>query len=1080
MPARATSPPSISSASSFVNKPFRFWQRRQDDHASTVFSSGNKIRRWWSFSNLRRLAASLFGFNVLPVTILAVATYASLLITTYVIQFANPQTASAAAVSAAPGTYSQDVETAWYDLQIISEHIHPYNAHGNDYVHDYILNRTWEIYYKSKPGRVEVDNDYGRNITFRQADLWNATAPSGKIIYYESNNILVKVIGRDPNLSAVLVSAHFDSVATAYGTTDDGTGIVTLLGILEHYAYADQQPLRTIIFNFNNAEEFGLYGAEAFFFHPWSELVSTFYNLEGTGAGGRAVLFRASDYGVADHYSAADTPHANSLLQEGFEHGVIRSETDYRAYENHGLRGLDVAFYTPRSTYHTKGDSIQGTTRGSVEHMFTTSLATVDAMVEDPDIDNSSKSKAVFFDLFGEALFVAPVQTFFIVDTVMLVVTPIILFLLLFGLAKSRKLNVGRRGWGRFPLSIIVSTAIMFGVLTGLRYANGLVIYSYVGLPFLALFSLYFVLNYVILKSADRLFPVRHQKFKILLELYFAWWVVLVYANVMENKMSGTGLYWITFNFVGVSVALLLDIIGLYFEPAAPMYFMARQEVIGSENQYMQERDEDIDHISPRSEHEEDDDDADSEDAPLLGENASVHRSSYTKKISHRVDFVWLYEFLILVPFSVFLTSQLGFLALAAVQQTLQEGGPSIYNVYLSLFVFVIIVTYPILPFIHRINFVVPLVLGLTFIGTYIASAFLFPFSAQKPLKVSFVQQVDLDNLDAGAVVSVSGLSPYVRNVVEDLPSVKNYSFYNEDYYIDCQPNGVGVQKCRYPGLYPNVTYGYPYDWLNVTAFNGSFYNFTYYDDNETSPAPVTELMTVNELIKTQVLKRRWEGHDDQIVTLGDDDDNNVSDTYNATIKIYVNNSRSCVVQFTPPFDRFEFSGFSPYENSTKYGNHRDDEEEELSAATVQFGKYVVTSVSVTTNATKFAWWHNDTTHDEVGDYEEPVVISYDEGIDKISLFKLDWWSPFIVTLGYETRVDDENNNNENVVPSDDQLKVYVGCQWAEWKEGKIPALDELDKYRPGWVAVTKSGNGLVEVWKEIYLDDYSYETSAW
>lgn len=278
--------------------------------------------------------------------------------------------------------------------------------------------------------------------------------------------------------------------------------------------------------------------------------------------------------------------------------------------------------------------------------------------------------------VFGEALFVAPVQTFFVVDTVMLVVTPIILFLLLFGLAKSRKLNLGKRGWGRFPVSIVLSTAILFGVMAGLRRANGYIFYSHVGLPFIALASLYFFLNYFFLSGAHRFKPVRHQRFKILLELYFLWWIVLVYANVEENRMSGTGLYWVTFNFVGVSFALLLDIIALYFEPPAPMYFMARAEAIGSEQHYIAQDDE-VDHISPQSENE--DDDA-SEDAPLLGDTASEQMAGFSKKLESRVDFAWLLEFLILVPFSVFLTSQIGFLALAAVQQTLQEGGPAIYN----------------------------------------------------------------------------------------------------------------------------------------------------------------------------------------------------------------------------------------------------------------------------------------------------------------------------------------------------------------------------------------------------------------
>ncbi|KAK9468401.1 hypothetical protein V1512DRAFT_259389 [Lipomyces arxii] len=1054
MPARATSPPSISSASSFVHKPFRFWNRPQDDRRSAF--TVTKHRRWWSPSSMRKFGVSLFGFNVAPVTILTVITYASLLITTYVIQFANPQTESAAAVSAAPGSYSPQVESAWYDLQVISKYMHPYNSHANNYVHDYILNRTYEIYYKSQPGRIEVENDYGNNVTFRQSDLWNASAPSGKIIYYESNNILVKVKGSDPTLSAVLVSSHFDSVPTAYGTTDDGTGVVTMLAMLERYAYVDQPPLRTVIFLFNNAEEFGLYGAEAFFFHPWSAMPSTFYNLEGTGAGGRSILFRASDYGVADHYSAASTPHANSLMQEGFEHGVIRSETDYRAYENHGLRGMDVAFYTPRSVYHTKGDSIQGTTRGSVEHMLTTSIETVDSMANDPDLDNSSKSKPVFFDLFGSALFVAPVQTFFIVDTVMLVVSPIILFLLLFGLAKSRKLNMGKRGWGRFPLAIILSTAILFGVLVGLRYANGLIIYSHVGLPFIALASLYFVLNWFFLAAAHRLYPVRHQKFKVLIELFFLWWVVLVYANVEENRMSGTGLYWITFNFIGVSFALLLDIISLYFEPAAPMYFMARAEVIGSgsEQHYMQAHDEDTDHISPQNEHTDDDDeDEDEEDSPLLGESASEQQVRFAKKLEHRIDFAWLLEFLILVPFSVFLTSQVGFLALNAVQQTLQEGGPALYNVYLSLFVFIIILMYPILPFVHRVHHVVPFVLLLTFIGTYIASCFLFAFSAKDPLKVSFIQQVDLDNMDAGAVVTVTGLEPYVYNIVEDLPSVKNYSHY--DVYCKPSINKRGVQICQYPGLYPNVTYGYPYDWLNVTMYN-STYNFT--DDftytTMTSGIFATETATTiatATAMPTNYMSDAYGFEDEIILEKRDvaDDEDEEPYMFNATVKIFVNNSRSCVMQFTPPFEPFQFSGYAPW-NSSKYGN-----DSFVRAQEVSFGKYVVTSAAVSTNTTSY-------------NFTEPIV--WEDGIDKISMFKLDWYSPFIVSLMWKEKED--MSEDEAVM---EYLKVYVGCQYAEWDNGEIPALDELDHYRPAWAAVTKAGNGLVEVWREVDLYDSEY-----
>ena len=40
--------------------------------------------------------------------------------------------------------------------------------------------------------------------------------------------------------------------------TDDGMGVAGLLGVLRFVAH--NQPRRTIIFNFNNNEEFGLFG----------------------------------------------------------------------------------------------------------------------------------------------------------------------------------------------------------------------------------------------------------------------------------------------------------------------------------------------------------------------------------------------------------------------------------------------------------------------------------------------------------------------------------------------------------------------------------------------------------------------------------------------------------------------------------------------------------------------------------------------------------------------------------------------------------------------------------------------------
>jgi Zn-dependent M28 family amino/carboxypeptidase len=55
-----------------------------------------------------------------------------------------------------------------------------------------------------------------------------------KAFYFEGTNILVKVPGSEQDDSnAVLFSAHYDSVSSAPGATDNGIGLVAMMQLLE-------------------------------------------------------------------------------------------------------------------------------------------------------------------------------------------------------------------------------------------------------------------------------------------------------------------------------------------------------------------------------------------------------------------------------------------------------------------------------------------------------------------------------------------------------------------------------------------------------------------------------------------------------------------------------------------------------------------------------------------------------------------------------------------------------------------------------------------------------------------------------
>ena len=230
---------------------------------------------------------------------------------------------------------------AWNDLSIIAEAPRPYNSRQNDKIRDFILSTVRNISYDQT--NFEIYDDKTSTVALNSTSVVNTRRTA---FYFEGSNVLVRLLGTNKHSSvdqgAVLVSSHFDSVATGYGATDDGCGVAVTLALIRYFA--EHRPPRDIIFNINNGEEDFLWGAEAFKVHPWAAKVGAFVNLEGAGSGGPALLFRATDHAVAKHYGASPYPRVTTLGNDFFSIGLIQSETDYVVYEK-----LHNNKITPRS-----------------------------------------------------------------------------------------------------------------------------------------------------------------------------------------------------------------------------------------------------------------------------------------------------------------------------------------------------------------------------------------------------------------------------------------------------------------------------------------------------------------------------------------------------------------------------------------------------------------------------------------------------------------------------------------------------------------------------------------------------------
>jgi hypothetical protein len=159
----------------------------------------------------------------------------------------------------------------------------------------------------------------------------------------------------------------------------------------------------------------------------------------------------------------------------------------------------------------------------------------------------------------------------------------------------------------------------------------------------------------------------------------------------------------------------------------------------------------------------------------------------------------WLLQFIFLAPIVIIVVGQLALYLTAALHQVGPDGS-SIFVVYISIAAFCVLLFIPISPFIHRFTYHIPMTLLLISIGTLIYTLVAFPFSPANRLKVAFFQEVDLDT--GRSIVSLTGVNPYVRDVIDSIPSASGHTITCDS---DIYP---GRGKCSWEGIPPKVANG--------------------------------------------------------------------------------------------------------------------------------------------------------------------------------------------------------------------------------------------------------------------------------
>lgn len=735
--------------------------------------------------------SAVLAFRTIPTTILITVIYAAvfsaLLITDQL-------------PSVPKHTRNLDFQQAYRDLHEVAARPHPFNSHANVLVRSYILNRVKDI--ASSYDHVSVDFDLYSNASWASGLL--STKPYA--VYYESDNVLVKVEGSDKEYQesgGLLLSAHWDSVSTAPGATDDGMGVVTLLSMVKYFA--EHRPSRTVVFNINNGEEDGLNGAHVFIEHPWVNATDTFLNLEGAAAGGRPLLFRATSRAPLASWSTS-RPHANVITGDAFSRGFIRSGTDYSVYEQAGLKGLDFAFYRGRSRYHTKYDSIPGMSddksKNALWAMMEGTLSS--SLVLANDVKGQTRteslgqgSEPVYFDLFGSAMIVFTFQTLWIVNIVLLTVGPVILLMLVYFEHIIRVTSRIRSGyyraaangnaphesfvvrvsaeikhflksfwvWSKFWIALILGVGFQILLAIGYAKLNPFVIHTHPWLVLVSALSLAYLTTVLALTfplTKHGVVPApEQQKLSVLLHQYVLTWALLVYTT---SAVPLGGTYFIT----AWNAVLLLGAVLACVEGMAGARGYEDEEETERQRRYVRGvRYDAVD--TAESGHQESEnghqravvteETEPTEITPLIAQ----HGQPAPPGEEQGAIGWWIAQLLIVVPVPVILVSHIAIIVLFAMNQTLTDGA-SPFGVYEVVSLLALLIVLPLAPFsmnMHRwLNGIILIIFILSTLYTYLA----FPFSQETPLKVYFAQSVDLDT--SRVVTELIGPRQFLSTVI--------------------------------------------------------------------------------------------------------------------------------------------------------------------------------------------------------------------------------------------------------------------------------------------------------------------------
>lgn len=216
------------------------------------------------------------------------------------------------------------------------------------------------------------------------------------------------ILGRLPGSAssgAIMLIGHYDSVYTAPGAADDGAAVAAILeGVRALRAGPGLK--NDLIVLFTDGEESGLLGADAFAAsHPWMKDVALLLNFEARGDRGPSMLFETSPGNATLIEAAAHTPRpvGSSLFYSLYK--LLPNNTDFTVFRQYKIPGLNFAFGENLEAYHSRLDTADNLSLGSLQHHGSYALGLVQHFAQ-MDLSGLKKQTGddVFFDWLGGSM----------------------------------------------------------------------------------------------------------------------------------------------------------------------------------------------------------------------------------------------------------------------------------------------------------------------------------------------------------------------------------------------------------------------------------------------------------------------------------------------------------------------------------------------------------------------------------------------------------------------------------------------------------------------------------------------------